>query len=46
MALLQELVDKEQLLDSARIMANAMRIAMCRTLGIEDIWQPEQENGE
>jgi hypothetical protein len=46
MALLQELVGMERLLESARVTANAMRIAMCRTLGIDDIWIPEQENGE
>jgi hypothetical protein len=46
MALQQELLGMERLLDSARVTANAMRIAMCRTLGINDIWIPEQEDGE
>ena len=46
MALLQELVGMERLLDSARVTANAMRIAMCRTLGIDDVWISEQENDE
>jgi hypothetical protein len=46
MALLQELVGFERLLDSARVTANAMRIAMCRTLGIEDVWLPKEVNGE
>jgi hypothetical protein len=46
MALLQELVGMERLLDSARVTANAMRIAMCRTLGIDDVWISKQENGE
>lgn len=46
MALLKELVGMERLLDSARVMANAMRIAMCETLGIDDIWLPARENGE
>jgi hypothetical protein len=46
MALLQELVSFGRLLDSARVTANAMRIAMCRTLGIEDVWLPKEVNGE
>jgi hypothetical protein len=46
MALQRELVGMERLLNSARVMANAMRIAMCRTLGIEDIWLPKQADGD
>jgi hypothetical protein len=46
MALLRELIGMERLLDSARIMANAMRIAMCRTLGIEDVWLPTEADGK
>ena len=46
MALLQELVSFGRLLDSARVTANAMRIAMCRTLGIDDVWLPKEVNGE
>jgi hypothetical protein len=46
MALLQELVSFGRLLDSARVTANAMRIAMCPTLGIEDVWLPQEVNGE
>ena len=38
MALLQELVGMECLLDSARVMANAMRIAMCREFRVDDVW--------
>jgi hypothetical protein len=44
-ALLPELAGMERLLDSARVTANAMRIAMCRTLGSDDIWMPRLENG-
>ena len=36
--LLSELVAIEQVLDRCRVMVNAMRIAMCRTLEIEDPW--------
>jgi len=36
-----ELVGIERLLDSTRVMANAMRIALCETLGIEDTWLPK-----
>lgn len=36
--LLSELVAIEQVLDRCRAMVNAMRIAMCRTLEIEDPW--------
>jgi hypothetical protein len=46
MSLLHELVGMERLLDSARVMANAMRIAMCRTLGIEDVWLPKETDDE
>ena len=46
MPLLRELVRMERLLDSVRVMANAMRIAMCRTLGFEDIWLPKQADGD
>lgn len=46
MALMRELIGMEQLLDSARVTANAMRIAMCEKLGIDDIWMPRQEGSE
>ena len=39
--LMVELVSIEGLLDSTRVMANAMRIALCRVLEIEDIWLPK-----
>jgi hypothetical protein len=45
MALLQELAGMERLLDSARIMANAMRIAMCEKLAIDDSWLPKEASG-
>lgn len=38
MALLTELITIEKALDHSRVTVNAMRIAMCRTLGIEDEW--------
>ena len=44
MALLRELVAMERLLDSERVMANAMRIALCQTLSIEDVWYPKGED--
>jgi hypothetical protein len=36
-----ELVGIEKLLDSTRVMANAMRIALCKALRIEDAWLPK-----
>jgi hypothetical protein len=39
--MLTELTTMERLLDSTRVMANAMRIALCRGLGIEDTWLPK-----
>ena len=38
MRMLAELTSIEQILDSSRITINATRIAMCRTLKIEDEW--------
>ena len=38
MALLSELITIEKALDHSRVTVNAMRIAMCNTLGIEDEW--------
>jgi hypothetical protein len=34
--MLAELVGMERILDAARVTANAVRIALCQTLGIED----------
>jgi hypothetical protein len=36
MALLAELSSVDQMLEDGRVIMNAMRIAMCRTLGVED----------
>ena len=41
LGLLSELVGIEKNLDRCRVMINAMRIAMCRSLGIEDDWAHE-----
>ena len=41
LGLLSELVGIERNLDRCRVMINAMRIAMCETLGIEDDWAHE-----
>ncbi len=41
LGLLSELVGIEKRLDRCRVMINAMRIAMCRSLGIEDDWSHE-----
>ena len=41
LGLLSELVGIEKNLDRCRVMINAMRIAMCRSLSIEDDWAHE-----
>ena len=38
MQVLAELVKTEANLEHCRVLINAMRIAMCRTVGIEDQW--------
>jgi hypothetical protein len=44
LGMLVELVSMERLLDSTRVMANAMRIAMCRQLNIDDTAFPVEED--
>ena len=39
--LLSQLQETEENLDTCRVMINAMRIAMCRSLGIKDDWAHE-----
>ena len=41
LVLLSELVGIEKNLDRSRVMINAMRVAMCKSLGIEDDWAHE-----
>ena len=43
--LLAELVEIERVLDRCRVMVNAMRIAMCRTLAIRDPWADDYSCG-
>jgi hypothetical protein len=44
--MLAELISMERLLDSSRVMANAMRIALCSALGMEDTWLPKGGEGD
>jgi hypothetical protein len=46
MARISELLAAEELLDASRATVNAMRIAMCRTLGIDDPHKSDYEDSD